>query len=414
MSLLFTDTPPLAEPVDLDTFNDMSFQFKIRAATITEDIVSFLEHPMHQNKILAATEHQVIEINAQGICTVIAGIELVDCLHHPNVYTFNSISHILHVNMSRVRSGANGIEFALLISDMNEDCVRIIDLANPAQPNEVIGQCGTRSRMAANTRYQLPQLKMREPVFMSVMYFSDVIRVVISCAQSSGGAIYPLLVNFFDDSSFGYEYKYTATVGFVTTKNPFTPTLRSIEQPNAESCGMVYLGDPNAYNQYPCANGYRYFVPVLYLGRLLIANGGRVRHLIWSSGQPTFLELDIGNPYTSGSNPELNHVSVSSDGERLIAFSQSSKSFYSTGTFQPPPSVKRNKYSLVSEDHPCEGTIIGESRMAVIDACCYRCIREALCLAFSINSHSQLCVLYSDKLLSPVYLTGTDCYHSIA
>lgn len=410
LSISIADVPHVTEPEDLYLLQYMTIQQTIVASAISVDIVSYIPHARFPRRLLAATENHLLDITPNGACRVIAGTQLDGCEYTENHRTFSKISHISNANLTQT---SFSIEFAVLVADQGEYCVKVIDLKHLGQETiNFIGICGTKKRNPQNSRIALQYITLRKPIFLSVIYFSTVVRVTISCAQVGG--LYPVIVNFYQESVYGYEYDALGTAGYVTGINPFvtTPRLLNDVETGDDECSIAQFAQAaDTYKDYLCTKKYTYFVPVDFLGHPIVVYSRGLNLIKLIGSQMTFEPLIISLVPT---DVKLDQVVVSATGNGIITFDQSSKSFHFIGLGNLPGDVKRiTQFKMGYTVDGCGGTPIFSGNSHSLESCSYRCVKHSMCAAFSFNLQLNECSLYSTLSTAIEQHTSTNCYHPI-
>ena len=387
----------------------LNFAYLMTTVThhIEDDIVSYLQHPKLDDTILAATSQQVVEIDKFGGCAVIVGPAVAGCSLRSNNHVFLFIKHISHANFSSIRdSSSSQLEFALIIADEYNHCLSIFDLNDYSMFGAAIGTCGVSGRLSLYTKYGISQVKLQAPQFVTTISFASVIRLAITCSNSNSST-YSLVVTFYPHTDAVYEYSHN---GYVTEVNPFYPTLRPIKGPPG-FCGFIRVTEASLDTQdITCSNDQNYIIPVLYYDQLLVADKG-IKQLTWSddSPSPVLTDIVVSNLLVDTQN-DIDSIAPLSTSSGLIAFQQSTKTFYLLQFSPYNPARKHVHFVLASKNHPCNITWINDIHVSTVEMCGYYCVKTTECNAFSMDKRNQRCLLHTGWLPAIDYSQGTDCY----
>ena len=372
---------------------------------------------MKADTLLLATSTQLIEL-VDSNCTVIAGDNLGGpCSYLPNVFSFTSITDILHVNSSNSSVWSMfGSEFSILVMDPGNKCMLLVDLAQPRQdsyvcPGSLYGGVGVT--VTGSYPQDFPMTGTNAFTHIDLLTYPDHLKLVIAAISKSSLVVFSLYeteysVIKYRDLSTPYKY-------ITHTDDPLQSFFVSR---TAAQCKTARVGDGYVYQPvtYTCLSAPT-SAPVFFMRRTIVVDNGHLTEIVWSRNteyNSAKLEVAILNLPSAEDLSSISSIHVTNIGIWLY-FDEFSKFI-----FIEPTNSLAEKHALSGHVRffklgigLCEGILLESSIQQTEDKCAYKCLKNRFCYSFTYTtSHSLSCDLHGKTITLNSYHLDSYCYIS--
>lgn len=388
--------------VSNSSFSNFINTLKIETVEPSSSIICFVESPTQDNIILAATRTQVLALNADKECSVIAGEEPAKCELKPNPFVFYDIRHIVPADFQRANL-TFAFPHSLLIADIGDHCIKIANLHNHTDYYSPIGTCGVEGGINSNINNDLSDVNLRRPLFLAIDYSSDYVRLVITGRQTSD-EMYIVVIMFHSTKIISNEY-FSEKV--VTHINADFGVVLTTKRSNVKRNIMRMIeGELHSY-EYLSNDAMSTLLPIQYLGHLFILTPS---HRMISLGDTiSFFETNVNLPISTDIN--LLASSTRNDGG-IIIYSADTNTFYFFA-IEPLQTTKtgRHHFYLAAKDNTCGGNVSEEITVVSVEQCAYYCLQHIWCYAISFHNTLKKCLTFQhQQLLFSHHQPGYNCY----
>ena len=369
--------------VSLSRILDLVTTDEVHIPDLLSPILSFVEHPVNSQIILAATESQVLTISLKGKCEVIAGIKLDGCTHLPNTLTFTKIRHIASAHFDEAKF-TFGFTNSLLIADFDEHCVKVVNLLNYSVFHTSIGICSAEGLLGTSQNVDLSNVRLTKPRVLTIDHSPDYVRLIITCKKRVPLVLYIVVVTFYPSKTVANEYISRKSVTYIDAV--FGIVLTSSRQSDRRYLTRVIKGDRNSY-PYPSSYGTGILTPVQYLDYLFLLTPN---FTMISVGDPqSFFKKDVNLPTTA----DINLLASSSRNKGgLIAYSDVTNTFY---YFAVEPfrasNIGHYSFNLAINGYNCAGNFVMQVIVHSVEQCMYLCLKNTRCHAVSFHNEWKQC-----------------------
>ena len=373
------------------------------------DIVSLIEHPFVKNKILVATENQLIEFDENGKCMIIAGEAVPNCDTFPNEFRFHKISNVIPANFERV----NGSAASALVADTQQDCIISFEWSLSSFQvvnSSEIGNCFDQTVMNEYVKYGLNQIELTEPNMVSAAYYDNLVRLFINCRASDS---YLVVVSFYSTDSFGYAYFPNSKMIVLAETAPFG-VLRL--DPQNDQCVLRWFEKSvsQTYSYHcPSASYVSFQIHQINSQMLMIFNNSlqKLELVDQNTVSSKTLKLDF---LSENISIDLFGISKKHVGGIWI-YSKANKAFYLMKLSQQTINHDSQMHSIekLSENNQCCEKMSKEITVQNLEVCVYLCVKER-CVMFSYNTKELVCsICATQKNDLGKYELGVSCYHRV-
>ena len=368
-----------------------------------QTIEDFIQHPIRPLNLLAITGQQLIEVDQDGNCTVVAGQPLANkhCLLQPNSVTFVSLKTINSANFSETSSWSKtlGSENTILLIDNVLDCLIAVDLENI---NET-ANCSSESLLAAeygqetygNYPIEFPTTKLVSTGLgqsdIHVMHYEGFIMLVIICRYISKQLVYTLYPSGYSAVQYELFAIKEFPVGLANSQR-----FMIVSKYDCNKCNISKIAE-NATDEivfsvqakYKC-NRKKVVHPIFFQDHTFVIDANSWVEIIWPLNSSDYV---IKHPVEikllkEASDPKAVHVT--SDG---IWFWKEFK-FYFIQPLPSKPGPSGHVRFVKFGSGYCDGINIKSEKVDSLEICAYRCFKLAECNSFSslqVSSNDVSC-----------------------